>query len=148
MLVTNIKRIFTGAYSICQGFRVTFKNMFKKQVTLNYPVVKKPMTDRFRGMVDLHPDKCVICYQCTKICPTAALELEHQVLEDNKTKKIVKFVFNGELCCFCGLCQEVCPTNAIFLNKMYEVSYFAHKDLLVINLMVNDKYKHVDGGTS
>ncbi|MBF0503964.1 MAG: 4Fe-4S binding protein [Candidatus Omnitrophica bacterium] len=141
-------RLFTGFYSILKGFKVTFKNMLKKPVTLNYPIVKKPMTDRFRGMVDLVPEKCVICYQCIKICPTAALELEHKVLEDNKTKTITKFVFNGELCCFCGFCGEICPTDAIFLNKMYEVSYFAHKDLLTIDLMRKDKYKHVDGGES
>jgi len=141
-------RIFMGAYSIFKGFKVTFKNYFKKSVTLHYPIVKKPMTDRFRGMVDLKPPDCVICYQCIKICPTAALDLGHKVLEDNKTKNITKFTFNAELCCFCGLCEEICPTDAIFLNKMYEVSYFDHKDLLNIDLMSDHKYKNVDGGTS
>lgn len=144
-MLRYLKKIGTGILSILKGFQVTFKNMLKKPVTLHYPIVKRPMTERFRGMVDLYPDKCVICYQCIKICPTAALDLAHQVKEDNKTKEITKFVFNAELCCFCGLCAEVCPTKAIFLNNMYEVSYFAHKDLLAINLMVNDKYKHVDG---
>jgi NADH-quinone oxidoreductase subunit I len=145
-MLKSIINIFIGVYSIFKGFRVTLKNVFKKKVTLNYPIVKRPMAERFRGMVDLYPDKCVICYQCIKICPTAALELEHKTQEDNKTKKITKFVFNGELCCFCGLCEEICPTDSIFLNKMYEVSYFDHKDLLNIDLMNDKKYKHVDGG--
>ena len=132
--------IFTGFYSILKGLQVTFKNMFKKTVTLNYPVVKKPMKDAFRGMVDLYPEKCVICYQCIRICPSAALDLAHNLKEDKK-KEITKFVFNGELCCFCGLCKEICPTDAIFLNKIYELAYFTHKDLLTINLMNKDKYK-------
>ncbi len=148
MLFIYIKRIFVGFYSILKGLKVTFKNIFKKPVTLHYPVVKQPMKERFRGMVDLYPEKCVICYQCIRICPTAALDLGHKVLEDNKTKNITKFTFNAELCCFCGLCEEICPTDAIFLNKMYEVSYFDHKDLLSIDLMSNQKYKHVDGGVS
>ncbi|MEI7997949.1 MAG: 4Fe-4S binding protein [Candidatus Omnitrophota bacterium] len=148
MLFIYIKRIFVGFYSILKGFKVTFYNFFKKSVTLNYPVVKQDMKERFRGMVDLYPDKCVICYQCIKICPTAALDLGHKTLEDNKTKNITKFTFNAELCCFCGFCEEICPTDAIFLNKMYEVSYFDHKDLLSIDLMSGEKYKHVDGGVS
>jgi len=148
MLLTNIKRIFIGIYSILKGLKVTFKNMFKKSVTLNYPIIKQDMKERFRGMVDLYPDKCVICYQCIKICPTAALDLAHKTLEDNKTKNITIFTFNAELCCFCGFCEEICPTDAIFLNKMYEVSYFDHKDLLKIDLMSSEKYKHVDGGVS
>ena len=137
-------RIFMGCYSILKGFKVTFMNCFKKPVTLHYPIVKKPMSSRFRGMVDLDPPKCVICYQCIKICPTAALDLDHKVLEDNKTKNITKFVFNAELCCFCGLCEEICPTDAIYLNKMYEVAYFDHKDVLNIDLMDKDKYKHIN----
>ncbi len=137
-----------GITSVLKGFKVTFFNSFKKSVTLNYPVDKKPMSSRFRGMVDLKPPDCVICYQCIKICPTAALELDHKVLEDSKTKTITKFTFNAELCCFCGLCEEICPTDAIYLNKMYEVSYFDHKDVNNINLMSDQKYKNVDGGTS
>ena len=143
-----IIRIYMGAYSILKGFKVTFKNIFRKSVTLNYPIDKKPMSSRYRGMVDLEPPKCVICYQCIKICPTAALDLGHKVLEDNKTKNITKFVYNAELCCFCGLCEEICPTDAIYLNKMYEVSYFQHKDVINIDLMSKEKYKNVDGGAS
>ena len=143
----QIKYLIFGFYSLLKGFKVTFMNLLKKPVTIQYPTVKVPMKERFRGMVDLYPEKCVICYQCPKICPTAALELAHEVSED-KTKKITKFVFNAELCCFCGLCEEICPTDAIFLNKMYEVSYCDHKDVLNIDLMSNQKYKNVDGGTS
>lgn len=136
-----IKNIFTGFYSIIKGFMVTFKNLLRRPVTLQYPAQKQPMKERFRGMVDLYPQKCVICYQCIKICPTAALDLAHNLKEDKKTKEITKFTFNTELCCFCGLCEEICPTDAIFLNHMYEVAYFQHEDFNNIDLMNPDKYK-------
>ena len=83
-------------------------------------------------MVDLVPEKCVICYMCIKICPVAALDLTHKqdMTPDNKKKlEITKFTFNGELCCFCGLCEEICPTDAIYLNKMYEVAAFTHEEI-------------------
>ena len=132
--------------SLLIGMRVTIKNFFAKSVTLEYPLKKQPMTSNFRGMVDLIPEACVICYQCIKICPVAALDLAHKqtVVEDKKKNEITKFVYNAELCCFCGLCDEICPTDAIFMNKMYEVSAYSHNQIVNIDLMEPEKYKHLD----
>ena len=142
----RIKFIFLSFLSILIGMKVTLKNLFAPTVTLQYPKEKKPMTKNFRGMVDLVPQDCVVCYQCIKICPVAALDLAHNqtTTPDNKKKlEITKFTFNGELCCFCGLCEEICPTDAIYLNKMYEVSAFSHDEINNINLMDELKYKHL-----
>ncbi len=143
----KIKFIYLSIVSILIGMRVTFKNLFAKPVTLHYPIVKQPMKKRFRGMVDLVPQDCVICYQCIKICPVAALDLAHKqdaVVEGKKVKEITKFTFNAELCCYCGLCEEICPTDAIYLNQMYEVSTYTHDDLVKIDLMDAQKYSHID----
>lgn len=140
-----IKYIFLSVISLLIGMKVTIKNLFAPAVTLQYPLQKKPMTKNFRGMVDLIPPDCVVCYQCIKICPVAALDLQHvQTKTDDGKKKleITKFTFNGELCCFCGLCDEICPTDAIYMNKMYEVSAFSHEEVKNINLMDPGKYKH------
>ncbi len=144
-----IKVFFLSALSLLIGMKVTIKNLFSPPVTLDYPNKKQPMKKNFRGMVDLKPPACVICYQCIKICPTAALFLSHKTVEQDAKKKneITKFTFNAELCCFCGLCEEVCPTDAIYLNQMYEVSVFSHDDLLSIDLMDPKKYKHLDDRT-
>lgn len=142
----QIKILFLGFISLLIGMKVTIKNFFAPAVTLNYPSKKKPMAANFRGMVDLKPEACVICYQCIKICPVAALDLTHkQIVADGKKKnEITKFTYNAELCCFCGLCDEICPTDAIFMNKMYEVSVYSHDQVLNIDLMNADKYKHIN----
>ncbi len=142
----HIKVIFLGFLSLLIGMKVTIRNFFAPSVTLDYPSKKQPMTANFRGMVDLKPEACVICYQCIKICPTAALYLSHKqtVVQEKKKNEITKFTFNAELCCFCGLCDEICPTDAIFMNKMYEVSAFEHEQLVSIDLMDVSKYKHLD----
>lgn len=141
-MIRYIKIVFLSTLSLFVGMKITLKNMFRKSVTLEYPKVKKPMTDRFRGMVDLKPADCVICYQCIKICPTAALFLSHSVDDTPQKKKdITKFTFNAELCCFCGLCEEICPTPAMFLNKNYEVATTDHNDINNIDLMDPNKYK-------
>ena len=142
----RIKFIFLSFVSILIGMKVTLKNLFAPSVTLQYPQEKQPMKENFRGMVDLIPKDCVVCYQCIKICPVAALDLAHKqtLTPDNKKKlDITKFTFNGELCCFCGLCEEICPTDAIYLNKMYEVSSFSHDAINNIDLMDEQKYKHL-----
>ncbi|OGX32365.1 MAG: hypothetical protein A2787_07630 [Omnitrophica WOR_2 bacterium RIFCSPHIGHO2_01_FULL_48_9] len=146
----QIKVIYLGFISLLIGMRVTAQNFFAPAVTLDYPRKKKPMEHNFRGMVDLIPPDCVICYQCIKICPTAALFLSHtqKVEAEKKVKEITKFTFNAELCCFCGLCDEICPTDAIFMNKLYEVSAFSHDQILSIDLMNPNKYKHLDSNYS
>src|SRR3989338_8107272 len=141
----KLKFFWLSMISLLIGMRVTIKNFFAKSVTLEYPLKKQPMTSNFRGMVDLIPEACVICYQCIKICPVAALDLAHKqtVVEDKKKNEITKFVYNAELCCFCGLCDEICPTDAIFMNKMYEVSAYSHNQIVNIDLMEAHKYTHV-----
>ena len=144
----KIKLLWLGALSLLIGMKVTMKNFFAKSVTLEYPSKKQPMTANYRGMVDLKPEACVVCYQCIKICPVAALYLSHTqtVVESKKKLEIAKFTYNAELCCFCGLCDEICPTDAMFMNKMYEVSAYSHNQLVNIDLMKTDKYKHLDPG--
>lgn len=141
-MMRYLKSFFVGTFSLYKGMAVTFRSLFAPAVTLQYPTQKQPMKDRFRGMVDLIPPDCVICYQCIKICPTAALDLAHQQLPaPEKKKEITKFTFDAELCCFCGLCEEICPTDAIYLNKMYEVATYTHRELK-IDLMDPQKYKN------
>jgi NADH-quinone oxidoreductase subunit I len=135
-----IKNIIDGFISILKGLGVTGRSMFKKPVTIQYPFVKPPMTERFRGLVDLYPEKCIACSQCVKICPTAALTLQGAMNPETKKRVPTVFTYNEELCCFCGLCQEVCPTQAMYLNKCYEVAYYAHSELSKIDLLKADKY--------
>src|SRR3954469_25494087 len=59
------------------GFGVTFKAMFKKRLTEQYPEQKKTTAPRFHGRHQLnrHPDgleKCVGCELCAWACPADA----------------------------------------------------------------------------
>ena len=142
----QIKVLWLSFLSLLIGMRVTIKNFFAPSVTLDYPNKKQPMAANFRGMVDLKPEACVICYQCIKICPTAALYLSHKTVpvQEKKKMEITKFTYNAVLCCFCGLCDEICPTDAIFMNKMYEVSAYSPDQIVGIDLINATKYKHLD----
>jgi NADH-quinone oxidoreductase subunit I len=106
------------------------------------------MPERYRGLVDLIPEKCIACSQCVKICPTAALQLGSVMNPETKKREPCTFVYNSELCCYCGLCGEVCPTSAMFLNKCYEAAYYKHTDMTAIDLLAKDKYGHLSSPKS
>lgn len=137
-MISYLKKIISGAISLIKGLMVTFKNLISPAITLQYPTQKQPMTKRFRGLVDLHPDKCIMCYQCVKICPTGCLAITHKELPKKK-KGLETFKYRMEFCCFCGLCEQVCPTAAIYMNKIYEIAVYS-REKLNINLLDQDKY--------
>ena len=134
-----IIRSINGVLSLMKGMIITSKNLLTHAVTLQYPDKKLPMSERYRGLVDLYPEKCIACYQCVRLCPTGCLTLTHT--QDQEAKKVpVSFSFKMELCCFCGLCEQACPTDAIYLNKTYEIAVCDRKKLH-IDLMQKDKYR-------
>lgn len=135
-----LKRLTLGSINLVKGLMVTFKNLVSPAITLQYPTQKQPMTARFRGLVDLYPDKCIMCGQCLKACPTDCIAITHENLPENK-KKLKSFKYKIELCCFCGLCAQACPVGAIYMNKIYEVASYDREEL-VINLLDPKKYAH------
>ena len=61
---------FAVGMAVVHGMRITLINMFRKPVTVHYPTVARPVTDRFRGLLALTYDKetgeenCIGCRLC------------------------------------------------------------------------------------
>ncbi len=138
--------------SILQGLTVTFRHMFRRKQTVQYPEQRREFGDRYRGVPVLVKDqdgrpKCVACYMCQWVCPPLAITIEadeyppdhelHQV-----EKRPAKFEINMLRCIYCGLCEEACPEEAIFMSKTYVVTGTSRE------LMIFDKDKLYElGGT-
>ena len=116
---------------ILGGLAVTWRHMFRKKDTIEYPEQKHAFGPRYRGVPALVRDqdgreKCVACYMCQWVCPPLAITIEAaEYPKDHPLHQIEKYPATFEInmlrCIYCGLCEEACPEEAIFMSKTYVV---------------------------
>src|SRR2546427_11960455 len=100
---------------------VTFRNLFRKPATVQYPDVQRPYPDRFRGILALVYEKntgeeaCIGCRLCEYVCPPQVIKVE--MLKAEKRNYAKTFTLELYACEFCELCVQVCPTDAIVMLK-------------------------------
>ena len=123
-----------------RGFSVTFKTMFKKTVTEQYPEDKQPTQARFHGRHQLNRwadglEKCVGCELCAWACPADAIFVEGA--DNTETERYSPgerygrvYQINYLRCIFCGLCIEACPTRALTMTNEYELAESRREDLI------------------
>lgn len=119
---TFMDRLYMPA--IFKGMSITFRRMFKKTVTMQFPEERWEVRDDYRGAPVLVKDdedrpKCVACSLCEYVCPPKAIYIVPQEIESNVERGPAVFNINMLRCIFCGLCEEACPEEAIFMSKEF-----------------------------
>jgi NADH-quinone oxidoreductase subunit I len=141
-----VARPQTGALdavmALCSGFATTFRHLFRKPITEQYPEYKRPLPERSRARIVLTRDpdgdeRCVACYLCSAACPVSCISMQSAQREDGR-RYAAWFRINFGRCIYCGLCEEACPTSAIQLTPDFEncrrdilAMVFEKEDLLV-----------------
>jgi formate hydrogenlyase subunit 6/NADH:ubiquinone oxidoreductase subunit I len=91
----------------------TLSSLFKKPVTEQYPFVRKPAPDRYRGQLEWDASKCTGCMLCVKDCPANAIEI---VTIDRAAKRFV-MIYHTDRCTYCAQCVETCRFKCLGMSQ-------------------------------
>ncbi len=119
---------------ILKGLRLTIRQMFKPDITVQFPEERFVPPAQFRGRpVLVHEngvERCVACGLCSRVCPALAIEVQAAETPLEKERYPEKFEINMVRCIFCGFCEEVCPEEAIIMSNEYLLVFSEQKEAL------------------
>jgi NADH-quinone oxidoreductase subunit I len=124
---------------LLQGMRVTWRQLWNKKITVQYPEEKTPQSPRYRGLHALRrypngQERCIACKLCEAVCPALAITIESDVGADG-TRRTTRYDIDLFKCIYCGFCEEACPVDAIVETRIHEF----HMERQGENIMTKDK---------
>jgi NADH-quinone oxidoreductase subunit I len=140
-----IEKLMNGIGGLAAASWTSFKHLFRKPVTVQYPEIKRTLPHRSRARIILTRDpdgdeRCVACYLCSAVCPVSCISMQSAQREDGR-RLASWFRINFARCIYCGLCEEACPTLAIQLTPDFE-----HCEYDVLTLVAEKEHLLVDHG--
>ncbi len=125
-MIAYFGRVASDFKAICKGLAITFRYMWKPNVTVQYPTEKLVPYERFRGALLFDAVTCISCNLCVKACPSDCITLENAKNETGKTiAKVAWYTIDFGKCNFCRLCEEACPTKpkSVWHSLDYELTF-------------------------
>ena len=129
--------VWQGTTTVLAGMRVTWRHLFTRSITLQYPKERVTLPKRSRMKLFMKYEDCIGCGQCVRVCPVQCIYMKTEkrpatsppiwAANGMPIKLDVKvFDIDMSLCCYCNLCTYPCPTDCIYMTPDYE---FASGDL-------------------
>jgi NADH-quinone oxidoreductase subunit I len=120
---------------VMRGLSITFRKLFEKKVTRQYPEDPLPTNEVTRGQPRLVIKEdgniaCVSCGLCEFACPAYAITIDGGETERFIERAPVRFEIDMLRCILCGFCEEACPKDAIFMSDELELADFTRESLV------------------
>ena len=84
--------------------------LFSKPSTVPYPFVPAPAKPNYRGRIVFHPDKCINCNMCERVCAGQAITHTSEPCEEGE--RITRQFYLGS-CTFCGIISMLSPLRKV-----------------------------------
>ena len=102
--------------------------LFSKPSTIAFPAAPSPAKPNYRGRIVFHPDKCISCNMCERVCAGQAISHTSEPCEEGE--RITRQFYLGS-CTFCSHCASFCTHCAIELSDDYHMIATKEEDLIV-----------------
>ena len=103
-------------------------SLFQKSSCDMYPVKPSEAAPNYRGRIVFHPDKCINCMMCERVCSGSAIT--HTSEQTPEGERITRTFYLGS-CTFCATCMDFCGHGAIEFTRDYHMIATKEEDLMV-----------------
>jgi formate hydrogenlyase subunit 6/NADH:ubiquinone oxidoreductase subunit I len=107
--------------------------LFTKSSCAMYPVVPSEAAPNYRGRIVYHPDKCINCMLCERVCSGNAIS--HTIEKTEEGDRITRTFYLGS-CTFCATCMDFCGHGAIEFTRDYHMIATKEEDLMVTGTFI------------
>ena len=120
---------------VARGLSITFRKIFAKRFTRQYPEDPLPKNEVTRGQPRLVENEdgtlaCVSCGLCEAACPAYAITIDGQETERPIEREPERFEIDMLRCILCGFCEEACPKDAIYMSDELALADFTRQGLI------------------
>lgn len=141
-MVKLLQDTYSTFRTIFTGMGITWKHLFTKSVTVQYPEQRDVLPERVRLKLDVNMDDCIGCLLCERACPvdcitidtiksTEDVDLGETSTGHKKKLWVAEFDIDMAKCCYCELCVHPCPTDCITMVEDYEYSTYDRNNLIL-----------------
>ena len=107
--------------------------LFSKSSCDMYPVKPAEAAPRYRGRIVYHPDKCINCMMCERVCSGNAIT--HTIEKTEEGDRVTRTFYLGS-CTFCATCADFCNHGAIEFTGDYHMVATKEEDLMVTGTFI------------